>query len=181
MAHPMPTIKSSRNGQGCRRSGFTLIEAMIASTIVAVAVIGVAGLMASSAGQAQYAAETANAIALGRQLMEEIAAKPLIDPTDGSRTLGAEAGETSRTLFDNVDDYHGYLDATTAIKTATGDWYVLGDGQKYERRVRVQYLTSPSGPADPNGDFALVTVTITTPGATPVVLKQIMTKGNLKM
>jgi prepilin-type N-terminal cleavage/methylation domain-containing protein len=180
MARATQIIDATRSAApSIHRAGFTLIEAMIASTIVAVAVVGVAGLMAASSAQSMYSRETSIAVLLGRQLMEEIASKPLLDPTDGSRTLGPESGETSRTLYDNVDDYNDYFDKSDAIKTASGDWYALGDGQIYQRKVWVEYRATPSGALDPAGNFAMVTVVVSTPSGQTIRLYRLMTNTTL--
>lgn len=156
------------------RSGFTLIESMMASVVVAIALIGVSGMLASSSDQSQVTKEISNAILLAQQLMEEIAGKPLLE-TDGSHSLGPEASETSRILFDNVDDYHNYSDYSSAVKDSNGNWFALGDGQQYARKVTVEYRSTPTT-ANANGDFALVTVTVTAPGGQKAILCRLMSK-----
>jgi hypothetical protein len=141
---------------------------MMASIVLAIAVVGVAASVTASYKQADDSQETAVALSLGRQLLEEIAAKPYADPTDGTMTLGPESGETSRALFDNLDDYHNYTDransGTSTLTTLDGSSLSVGGGtQVYVRTVTVEYRTTPSGSSAASGDFARVLVRVTTP------------------
>jgi Tfp pilus assembly protein PilV len=150
-----------------RRRGFTLAEAMIASVVLAAASLGVATSIGASYQQDQSVQQMSTAIALSRELMEEISAKPFDDP-NGTSALGPESGETSRALYDNVDDYHNYSDttdtsATGAMKNLANTSLTLGDGQIFTRSVSVQYRRTPSGSSAASGDFAVVTVTVTDP------------------
>ena len=118
--------------------------------------------VAASYRNAQVADEMIQATTLLRQLMEEISAKPFEDPTDRSLTLGPESGEGDRSQYDNVDDYNGLADSTAALTLLDGttlNW----SGGLYERSVSVEYRASPSATVASSGDFAVVTVTVTTP------------------
>ncbi len=87
----------------------TLMEALLASTMLAMGASAV--LLPFSVG-AQSETEDARrtfALYLGRELMEEIISKPFDDPAGGGG-LGPDGGESSRALFDNIDDYNGYED-----------------------------------------------------------------------
>ncbi|MEI7835113.1 MAG: prepilin-type N-terminal cleavage/methylation domain-containing protein [Planctomycetota bacterium] len=101
------------------RQGFTLVEAMIASSILAATVTAVTLPFTAGAQNEQDSARLTLAVALAGELMEEILSKPFDDPT-GVQTPGPEAGETSRSLYTNVDDYHNYSEADGQIKDAYG-------------------------------------------------------------
>jgi Tfp pilus assembly protein PilV len=58
------------------RRGFLLMEATIATVILAVAAVGIVDLLLSAQQQQQALQENATAVLLARQLIEEIAAKP---------------------------------------------------------------------------------------------------------
>src|SRR5580765_4297875 len=79
-----------------RRRGITLIECVIALTILPLAVSAIAYAIVS--GQ-----------------MEEILSQPYADP-QGTVALGPDSGETSRLLYDNMDDYHGLSETADNVK-----------------------------------------------------------------
>src|SRR5690606_31819889 len=82
-----------------RRRAFTLPEALIASTILAV-VAGSATLpFIAVAHQSQIAGEYEAATELAEELMEEILARPFFAPNDRTPSLGPEAGESQRKFF----------------------------------------------------------------------------------
>jgi prepilin-type N-terminal cleavage/methylation domain-containing protein len=96
-----------------RRHGFTLIEALVATTVLAMC--GAAVLLGMSVSLQTTTASVEETLALGlaAQLMDEIAGARYHD-SGGSPTglpLGPTAAETAaagRQLFDSIDDYHGY-------------------------------------------------------------------------
>ena len=91
------------------RRGMTLVEALMASTLLAMGASAV--LLPFNIG-AQSETEDARrtlAMHLARELMEEIISKPFDDP-EGGGGRGPDSGESSRLYFDNIDDYDGYRD-----------------------------------------------------------------------
>src|SRR5688572_22983878 len=95
-----------------RRAGLTLAESLIACVVLAIAVAGMMAPIAASHQQSRAAESSATCASLARQLMDEIVARPFVDPTDQSTTLGPEAGELTHAQFDNIDDFHGYRDSS---------------------------------------------------------------------
>lgn len=94
-----------------RKKGLTLIEALLAAVVLSMAITAVT--MPFTAG-AQASAEDARAtlaVNLAQDLMEEILAQPFRDP-DGSND-----GETSRTAWDDIIDYNGYVEAEGNIRS----------------------------------------------------------------
>lgn len=159
--------------------GFTLIEAMVAVFVVAMATAGIASLLAASSQQAAAMRNSSVSQSLARQLMEEIAAKPVND-TSGGIDNGPENGEASRGQFNTVDDYHGYGDTTDSIQMLDGTSIDLGDGEIYTRWVAVEYRLTPGGAASLSNaaPFCVVTVTITDDGGTPVKLVRLFARSN---
>jgi hypothetical protein len=157
-----------------RRGGFLLIDAMIASVVLAVAAIGVAGMVAMSYEEAAVMRENAIAASLGRQLLEEIAAKPL-NNSNGTQNTGPGAA-TLRSQYLSVGYYNGFTDSTTAMTSAAGISISPGNGEVYTRSVTVTFESTPSGPALAGGDFALVTVNVTTPTKQVVSLSRLLAK-----
>src|SRR5436853_6859706 len=109
---------------------FTLTEALIASVVLSVAVVGVSGVLASASGNARRMNDDAAAQLLARSLMEEIVARPFAPPLVNDQA-GWSLGNKNRATYDNVADYNGYTDstksgATNPAKTLGGATIDLG-------------------------------------------------------
>ncbi|XAM00382.1 prepilin-type N-terminal cleavage/methylation domain-containing protein [Phycisphaeraceae bacterium D3-23] len=144
-----------------RTAGFTLLEVLIASSILAFATLGL--VQAVTAGQAQTfdALRRARATALADALLEEVLAKPYADP-EGATTLGPDSGESDRDEFDNLDDYHGFAEAVGALADHAGTVYPTAY-QRYERSVTVQQKTVTIAALGGDRVGMRVTVTVTEP------------------
>jgi MSHA pilin protein MshD len=158
------------------RRGFTLAEGLIASVVLAAAVAGIVGPLGASYQQTALGRQRSVAVSLAEQLLEEIIARPFVDPTDGSLSRGPEPGENGRGNFDNVDDYHGYTDSTATLSAMNGAGLGYSGGQSYTRTVTVQYRSTRSGPEVASGDFALVTVTVTAADGQSLALSRLVTR-----
>lgn len=123
-----------------RCHGFTLIEAVMATLIVAI-LLGVAltTLGSSRAGQVRLTQE-AVAHMLAAELLGEIVTLPYHDPNDVS-LLGIELSEVltpqTRTTLDDVDDYHNWSESPPQTRDGTPMTQFAG----YQRTVRVDYVT----------------------------------------
>lgn len=164
------TLRTARSPRG-----FLLIEAMIASVVLAVAAIGVATLLATSYQNTAAMRESAIATSLARQMLEEIAAKPLTNP-DGTESTGPDAGQITRSQYLSAGNYNGFSDSTTTMTTAAGEAVSAGDGGVFIRTVTVTYESNVTGTTAASGDFALVTVTVTGPLKQSVTLSRLLTK-----
>lgn len=80
--------------------GFTLIELVIAITVISIAVTGVMGALSAVSVRSAQSLILDQAIAIADAYLEEIRHKPFQDP-DGV------SGETQRALFDDIQDYNG--------------------------------------------------------------------------
>ena len=170
-----------RNTKKRGRGAFTLVESMVASTILAVAVIGLVGPLTASSQQSEVMAQSSMALSLGRQLINEIASKPYTEP-NGTIATGPQSGQTSRGQYDSIGDYNGYSDSTTAMKAVDGTSLSFGLGNDmYTRSVSVQYVKSPGGAAaGTTSNYALVTVTVTPPAGPSVQLSRFITNATQK-
>jgi prepilin-type N-terminal cleavage/methylation domain-containing protein len=176
MAFLSRAIKSASRRGGAGRRGFTLVESLLAAAVLSILVAGVGELLAASYQQTMVQNQTATAIALGRQLLEEIASKPLTDPATGTTTPAATAKTTARSTFTGVGDYNLYTDNGASLSTLGATTLNVTAGQTYTRAVSVQLGATPSGDSvSPNSDFALVTVTVTTPSGQTVKLQRVVT------
>jgi hypothetical protein len=161
-----------------RRSGFSVAEGLMASTLLAIAVVGIAGPLGASSEQTKVLQERGTALILARELMEEIASKPLCD---GGTTchLSPEAGETDRSKYDSADDYHLYHDTTAALNNLAGQRVNFDADAVFARDVAVEYRPTPSGAASSSGNFGLVCVSVTTPHKQVVTISRLLCKAAL--
>ncbi len=116
---------------GHGRRGISLAECIIALTILPLAVSAIAYAVVAGQQESAEALRQERAATLAEALMEEILSKPYADP-QGATTLGPDAGETSRTLYDNMDDYHGHTEPAGAVRNAALVLYPGG----YQRMSR---------------------------------------------
>jgi MSHA pilin protein MshD len=86
-----------------RQAGTTLIELVIAIVIVSIAVSALLMVFSMNVGYSADPMIRYQAVAIAEAYLEEISLKAFADP-DGVD------GEASRTLYDDVDDYHGLVD-----------------------------------------------------------------------
>ena len=186
-----------------RYRGLSLIELILFIVIVSVSVVGVLAALDRTARASAEPLVIKQALAIAEALLEEVELMPFTfcDPEDAqastaqSATIGAtgcaatieaigpEAGETRSGLsgappFDNVNDYHGYDSAADGgIKDITGT--VIAGLASYRAQVAVAPVAlSGIAATDGNGqaNVLLITVTVTGPGNTTVVLNGYRTK-----
>ncbi|WP_428939949.1 hypothetical protein [Fontivita pretiosa] len=160
------------------RSAFTLAECLVASIVLAVAVVGVTAAIVASQRQTAAQEDDATAVALARQLIEEVVSLPIVLP-DGSTGVAGWPASTNRSLYDTIDDYNGYTDTVTTDVARATELAAKGNftpvppkpsfavaidaplaAQQYRRRVAVSFPTVMFGASVSAGDFAVVTVTI---------------------
>src|SRR5277367_5149234 len=110
------------------RSGFTLVEAMCASVVLTIAVLGLSGTLAASYQQTIAMHESATAVALGRQLLEEITAYPF--------TVSGSA--PANRPFNSISQYNGYTDTSSGLPTLDGSTVDATGAVSYTRSVTVQ-------------------------------------------
>lgn len=94
-----------------RVRGATLVELVISIVIIGVGAVGVLSVIAT---QGRYSADPMiqqQAVAIAEAYLEEILPKSFAEPGDAQvcAASGPEAGEATRTSFDDVDDYHGLV------------------------------------------------------------------------
>ena len=169
-----------RSPHAVARGGYTLFESLLASAVLAVAVVGISSVLAASYQQSAIRGNTGTALSLAQQLMEEIAGKPLDPPAQPDKP-GWSQGQTDRSQYDTVDDYNGYTDLSNGIQMPDGTTVDMGDGGSYTRVVTVTPNARPaSAPASaPASDFMLVTVTIKMPHNQNISVSQLMTRATI--
>jgi hypothetical protein len=122
-----------------RRPGFTLAEALLAATVLAMTVVALTVPFSAAARNDYQNGRYTLACCLAQELMEEVIALPFRDP-DGATAPGPESGETSRSLFDNIDDYDGYAEAAGEIVNSEGSTVTGASATGLSRLVSVTYV-----------------------------------------
>lgn len=147
-----------------RARGFTLIEAAVATLIVAVMVSAAISVVGGAARGAALEREWRRGQALASALMAESLAASFSDPQGGS-AFGIDSGELSsdRSTFDDVDDFDGYSD--TGAITHKGEKIVWA--ADWDRRVEVVNvdIADPAKALNDEDDTGLrrITVTVVSP------------------
>ena len=139
------------------RKGFTLIEALLAISLLA---MGITAITVPFTAAAQNEVEDASQClggTLASEMMEEILSKPFNDP-QGDSVPGPEVGESSRGNFDNIDDYDDYEESAGSIADAFGS--VVTDPAAYNlsRHVDVDYAYVNGQDTDESPTFVRITV-----------------------
>ena len=141
------------------RGGFTLVEALLASAILALVIVSVTIPFTSASQNEQAGGRQTLATSLAEEMMEEILSKPFYDP-NGYVTPGPDPGESSRGLYDNLDDYHGYSEAAGSIRNAAGDLCTDPLSYGLSRSVAAEYVYVSGQDTSGPPTFIRVTVTV---------------------
>ena len=151
------TFSGRRTGMSARtrRSGFTLIEAALVTTIISFGVLAMLQLLAVGTVSNNDGAQMSTAINLAKGIREMMVGMSIADPATPTH-WGSEAGENLAT-YNDIDDFDGKtysppIDARRTSIAALNDW---------SQSIRVQtvdpnLLTSTV----PNGTTAAVRVTV---------------------
>ena len=137
--------------------GFTLPEVLIAATVLAFAVAALTQAIVAGQVQTHDAMHRTRAILLAEAMLDEVLSKPYDDP-DGETSPGPEDGESKRTQFDNVDDYHGFTEMTGRVTDHAGNAYPDAY-DRFQRSVTVKEKTVKIEPFDDRKGM-MVTVTV---------------------
>ena len=94
----------------------------MASVILAVVVVAVTQAIMAGQMQCYDALHRRRGMFLAEALMDEVLRLPYSDP-DGASAPGPEAGETERSDYDNIDDFHGFAEVAGNVADAAGVTY----------------------------------------------------------
>jgi len=147
------------------KTGFTLLDALLAVMLIGLAV---AGLAASSGAFTQYNAagvDLSTAEFLIEEIRELTAPLPAVDPTSGTATIGTESGEIAVGNYDDLDDFHNksFSPPIDVSRTAMPEF------SAFTQQVTVQNVSPANltqAVANHSTDLYRVTVTITKNGQT---------------
>ena len=124
-------------GRRVRDDGFTLVECLIASIIVAVAAVSASMAFSSGHRQSAYAVHARRAARPASEMMEYILSLPYYDP-QGASNVGPDSGEAQFSDYDNADDLNGYVEFPGELKRVAGGAYP-SEYQGFSRSVSATY------------------------------------------
>lgn len=152
--------KQQRPGRAKARGGFTLAEALIASTILAMVAATATLPFVAGLQQAEEAAIQEQGVALGEAMMEEVLARSFFEEDERIAAPGPDAGETSRDVFDNIDDFHGYTEETDGLRDFENAVVTDASLTGFWRQVSVAYVSFPEQVADDVNSFVHIQVRV---------------------
>ncbi len=103
-----------RRAHHLHADGLTLLEALLAAVVLAMAASAVIMPYAVGAQATMRDARQTLAVNLAQDMMEEILTKAFSDPE------GDETGEKDRSSWDDMDDYDGYEEKAGTIRSFDG-------------------------------------------------------------
>lgn len=156
---------ANRQARLATRRAFTLVEALMASTILAVVAASASLPFIAVAQQSNAAGEYETAAELGEELMEEILARPFFAPGERTPSPGPESGETERKYYNAIDDFNNYsekrLVGTKFLSDYKGEGVTESQMDGYWRQSTVEYVRMPDQSAsDSSYAFARITVEV---------------------
>lgn len=146
------------------RDGFTLIEALLASILLGMAI---AALLYSSGAYTRangVGIDLSTAEFLIEEIRELTTVLPVVDPETGESTFGIESGESSVSDYDDLDDFDGL----TFNPPVDVNGYQLSEFSSFSQQVTVENISSSdflTVVSDHGSDFVRVTVTVLLNGA----------------
>lgn len=137
--------------------GFALVEAVISVLLVGLLFVSALRVVAAS----RMSEATTSHRAIGRELAVDLLSEILLcayeEPTDVP-SFGRETGEPAdpRAAWDDVDDFHGYVDAPVSAANGTP----LADLDNWSRQVEVDFV-QPANPDLPSAnDLGVKRITV---------------------
>lgn len=140
-----------------RQRGLTLIELVVAITIVAIAATAVLGAMSMITQRGAETMVRQQAVAIADAYLEEILLQPVVPPS------GA-AVPTSRANFNDVDEYNGLLDVGAQDQFGNA----LANLTAYT--VRVSVVATSALPGITSANARRIDVSVTDPNGVTVTL-----------
>jgi MSHA pilin protein MshD len=145
--------------RGARR-GFTLIEASACVVILGVLMVAAVQTLGGAIRARQVQQDQSRGLALAKQLTDEIVQCRYVDPNT-SAVFGPESGESTRSQFNDVDDYDKWQERPPQTRagadmTAFANW---------RRKVDVSWVdpNDPSTKVSSDQGLKRIVVTVTSP------------------
>ncbi len=156
-----------------RMRGATLIELVITIIVISLAMTAVLSAFSGSMGRSADPLWRNKALKLAQLYLDEITTRKFDETTPLGGTpastsvncaaLGPDAGETQRSLYDDVDDYHNLDDASAMNQKGA----LLAGYTDYRVQVSITCAGASVGAAA-NSQVKQVMIAITAPGQSPM-------------
>jgi len=136
--------------------GFSLLETLIASSVLAFAVAAVSQSIVAGQMQTYEALHELRATSLAEAMLEEVLSKPYNDPD------GVTTGEVGRSTWDDIVDFNGYSEDAGTVADVAGVTYPSAYSE-FSRSIAVANgtLTIPGFDQAVSGKNVTITVTDT--------------------
>jgi len=155
--------------------GFTLVEALLASVVLAASITAVTLPFTSSARNRQVDGRQSAAVGLAEELMEEILAQNFQDEDAAyACNPGPDPGENTRAQFDNVDDYDGYCERPGGVADIEGAPANAKEAYGLSRSVAANYVYVAGQDTGKPASFIRVTVEVSYGEQTVVSLTRLV-------
>lgn len=138
--------------------GFTLVEALIASVVLSVAVVAISTALMSGHMNNSYSLHAQRASRLAEETLEFICSMNYADPQTGA-LIGRSGTEVTRFMYDNIGDWQPYSDGPGGLTDMANVAYPT-EYQVFKRGVSVvQDTVTVGGLGSSAGLWVKVTVT----------------------
>jgi prepilin-type N-terminal cleavage/methylation domain-containing protein len=140
-----------------KRFGFTLIEVLISTLLIGLAISALLAANGSSTRINGAGVDMTTAEFLLEQIRELTAVLPAIDPETDTDTFGPEAGETLAD-YDDVDDFNSVTPLCPPIDAARTSLTAFGT---FSQQISVENVSANNfSQLDPNSPFIRITVSV---------------------
>lgn len=149
----------AKHAESKRGAAFTLIEVIVATIMIGIAIVALVGSSQAFTQSNGFGIDLSNAEFLIEEIREMTTSMLVIDPETGTATFGSESGETSVSLYDDLDDLDG-MSFSPPIDIYGNS---LTNMSKYTQQITVQNVNANNFAAtvsDHSSDFVRITVTI---------------------
>ena len=154
-----------------KKNGFTLIEIILFIVVFSIGITGIVLIFTNIIGKSSSPIVREKGIQIAQSVMEEIFSKKFDEKTPNgggtvtNPTLGPDLGETSISLYDDVDDY---VDEGTEFKKEKDNYHPedfgLSPDSNFTIKVIVQFVTINASheiiPVNAKTDFKMITVIV---------------------
>ncbi|MCK5000199.1 MAG: hypothetical protein KAS23_11710 [Anaerohalosphaera sp.] len=150
---------TNRRTNGYCANAFTIIEVIVATIVIALAIVALIGGNRAFSQTNGEALKMSNAEFLIGQVREMTLTIPVLDPETDDDVFGVESGESTVADYDDLDDF----DAETFSPPLDIYRNAITDMSAYSQRIIVQNVNAndfSSIIADHGSDFVRVTVEI---------------------
>lgn len=155
----------------CRKppEGFTLIEALLAAVILAMAITAILMPFTSGAQSQRDDARRTAAVGLAQEMMEEVLTKPFYDPHGPNSQR-----ETIRSQFDNMADYDNFDEPEGQLMSFDGQSISNPAVTGLSRHVTAAYVYVDGQVTSDPPTFMRITVDIRYKGSLVVTLNRLV-------